>query len=849
PVAPSSPDYVPRPEHPSSLDYVPGPEHPPSPIEIPYVSEPEYPEYLEEDPEEDPEDDQADYPADGGDGDDEPSDDDDDDDTDDEDPKEGPFEEDDEEEEEHPAPADSFAVPIVDLTRLRRARKTIRPVPPMSASMEACIARHAALPSPPLLAPCLPLPLPSPLTTSPTDTGAPLGYRAAGIRMRVLLASTSCRTDIHEADMPPRKKACLTTLAPRFEIGESSTAGAARQPGPTNSDLRRCRVEQAGYGITDTDRPDHHRTAMFMNREAIYSREAWAFSIDRTSAIAAHVRTLETQSMSFQGTEGVVGLTQWIEKMESVLQINNYTIACQVKFTSRTLQRSTFTWWNSHMRAVGHDVAYAIPWVALKRMITSLDLLNYNHRFQELALMYKRMFSEEVEKKLDDTSRNNQHQQQPFKRNNVARAYTDGPRDKKPYEGIKPLCPNRPATNNNNNNHQRAQRANARGITCFECGVQGHYKSECPKLKNGNQWNRAGNGNAVAKACAVGTAGTNPNSNVVTGTFLLNNRYALVLFDTSADRSFVSTAFSSLIDIIPTTLDHGYDVELADGTKDETSFIIKSFITEIENLVDKKVKIIRCNNGKEFKNRVMSEFYEKKGIKKEFSIARTPHQNGVAERRNMTLIEAARTMVLVVKPHNKISYELFKGRTPALSFMRPYGCHVTILNTLEHLGKYDGKYDDGFFVGYSLNSKAFRVYNIRTRKVKENLHIRFLENKPIIAGDGPKWLYDIDTLTKLINYVPVVAGKNFNDFNANNDEPQPSSDAGKKNDDGVTIESGINNQKRPENSTQDVNTTGPSINTVSTNVNTGSLNINIVSPSVTNAPLEATHADLFSDET
>ncbi|GJU96430.1 putative reverse transcriptase domain-containing protein [Tanacetum coccineum] len=112
---------------------------------------------------------------------------------------------------------------------------------------------------------------------------------------------------------------------------------------------------------------------------------------------------------------------------------------------------------------------------------------------------------------------------------------------------------------------KRTQGTNPRVITCFECGVQGHYKSDCPKLKNGNQGNRAGNGNAVARAYVVGSAGTNPNSNVVTGTFLLNNRYASILFDTGADRSFISTAFSSLIDIIPTTLDHGYDVELADG--------------------------------------------------------------------------------------------------------------------------------------------------------------------------------------------------------------------------------------------------------------------------------------------
>ncbi|GJW69263.1 putative reverse transcriptase domain-containing protein [Tanacetum coccineum] len=130
-------------------------------------------------------------------------------------------------------------------------------------------------------------------------------------------------------------------------------------------------------------------------------------------------------------------------------------------------------------------------------------------------------------------------------------------------------CKGRPTANNNNNNNnnnnQRTQGTNPRGITCFECGVQGHFRSDCPKLKNGNQGNRAGNGNAVARAYVVGSAGTNPNSNVVTGTFLLNNRYASILFDTGADRSFISTAFSSLIDIIPTTLDHGYDVELADG--------------------------------------------------------------------------------------------------------------------------------------------------------------------------------------------------------------------------------------------------------------------------------------------
>ncbi|GJX21732.1 putative ribonuclease H-like domain-containing protein [Tanacetum coccineum] len=118
--------------------------------------------------------------------------------------------------------------------------------------------------------------------------------------------------------------------------------------------------------------------------------------------------------------------------------------------------------------------------------------------------------------------------------------------------------------------------------------------------------------------------------------------------------------------------------------------------------------------------------------------------------------------VLVIKPHNKTPYELFLGRKPALSFMRPFGCPVTILNTLDHLGKFDGKSDDGFFVGYSINSKAFRVFNTRTRFVEENLHINFLENKPNVAGTGPNWMFDIDTLTMSMNYQPVFAGNQTN---------------------------------------------------------------------------------------
>ncbi|GJU37404.1 putative ribonuclease H-like domain-containing protein [Tanacetum coccineum] len=177
----------------------------------------------------------------------------------------------------------------------------------------------------------------------------------------------------------------------------------------------------------------------------------------------------------------------------------------------------------------------------------------------------------------------------------------------------------------------------------------------------------------------------------------------------------------------------------------------------------------------------MNQFCEIKVILRQFSVARTPQQNGVAERRNRTLIEAAKTVlvdsklpttfwtevvntacyvqnrVLVVKHHNKTLYELFYGRTPTLSFMRPFGCLVTILNTIDHLGKFYGKADEGFFVGYSLNSKAFRVFNSRTRIVEENLHIRFSESTPNVVGSGLDWLFDIDALTRTMNYEPIVA--------------------------------------------------------------------------------------------
>nr|GEX83516.1 hypothetical protein [Tanacetum cinerariifolium] len=193
-------------------------------------------------------------------------------------------------------------------------------------------------------------------------------------------------------------------------------------------------------------------------------------------------------------------------------------------------------------------------------------------------------------------------------------------------------------------------------------------------------------------------------------------------------------------------------------TKDETSGILRNFTTETENLKELRVKIIRCDNEGEFRNKEMNDFCSRKGIKREFSNARTPQQNKVAERRNRTLIKAARTMladailpvtfwaeavntacyvlnmVLVNKSENKTPYELFNGRTPAIGFLKPFSYHVMILNTLDNLGKFDAKGDEGYFIGYSMSSKAFRVFNKRTKRVKVNLHVDLLENKAIEKG-------------------------------------------------------------------------------------------------------------------
>nr|GFB06100.1 hypothetical protein [Tanacetum cinerariifolium] len=182
------------------------------------------------------------------------------------------------------------------------------------------------------------------------------------------------------------------------------------------------------------------------------------------------------------------------------------------------------------------------------------------------------------------------------------------------------------------------------------------------------------------------------------------------------------------------------------ASKDETPSILKTFIIGLENLFSIKVKIIRCDNRTELKNSDLNQFCEIHFSLFLFGLRQLTLQN----------------RVLVTKPHNKTPYELLHGRLPSIGFIRPFGCPVTILNTLDPLGKFQRKVDEGFLVGYSVCSKEFRVFNSRTHIVQDTLHVNFMENKPTVAGSGPAWLFDIDSLSQTMNYHPVITENQSN---------------------------------------------------------------------------------------
>ncbi|GJX38118.1 reverse transcriptase domain-containing protein [Tanacetum coccineum] len=310
---------------------------------------------------------------------------------------------------------------------------------------------------------------------------------------------------------------------------------------------------------------------------------------------------MKCQPLNFKGTKGVVGLIRWFEKMETVFHISNCPEKYQVKELMKLMaevycprneiQKMESELWNL--------------------TIKNNDLAAYTQRFQELTMMCTKIVLEEedrVEKFIGgllDNIQGNVIAAEPTKLQdaNLARAYTAGNNEIKPYNGPLPLC-NKcklhhegPCTvrcgkcnkvghltrdckvTNSTTSTQRGQVVNQRVVTCFKCGRQGHFRSDCPQLKDQNRGNKVGNKNGVGeargKAYVLGGGDANPDSNVVKGTFLLNNHYASVLFDSGAIESFVLTTFSTLLDKTPDTLDVSYAVELPDGRISETDTILR----------------------------------------------------------------------------------------------------------------------------------------------------------------------------------------------------------------------------------------------------------------------------------
>nr|GEU30026.1 putative reverse transcriptase domain-containing protein [Tanacetum cinerariifolium] len=531
--APPSPDYVPGPEHPPSLDYVPGPEHPPL---LDYVPGPEYPEYLVPSDDEDP----AEYPANGGD--------------------------DDEEEEEHLAPADSTTLPVVDHVpsaketrafetnesiptppipspRLCKARISVRPQTSMIAATEALIA---AIPSPPL-----PLPL-LPTHTSLTYAKAPLGYRAAMIWS--------------SAASPLPLPAPLSPLPLSVTDRESSTPAAARQPRldvthatdysfvdtvdvtpgcPLSREDDRA-LQRARVNMFFRDRRYHLHTAMVLESEARHAQHAWSQVMDCNRAVHAELLAYRAEKMPPKRTttpmsdaaikalvaRSVADALAEHEANRSRNRDDNHDSRTDSRRIERAARECTYSdflkcqpfnfrgtegVWNSHIKTVGHDVAYRIPWKTLKKIMTDKMFLEESDEVEKYVGGLPDMIQGSVTSSKPTTIQD-------------AIKFTTELMDQKIYS----MLPSAPT---------------ARGLAIWPETVEVQLLLPTTKETPWKWWSN--NKGLCSTKCR--------------------------------EKPRYQCRYSSLIDIIPTALDHDYDVELADKKIIRVNTIIRGCTLNVLN--------------------------------------------------------------------------------------------------------------------------------------------------------------------------------------------------------------------------------------------------------------------------
>nr|GEU29835.1 putative reverse transcriptase domain-containing protein [Tanacetum cinerariifolium] len=620
--APPSPDYVPDLEHPPTSKFVLEPVYlkfmPPEDDVLPAEEQPlpaavspttDSPGYiLESDPkedDEDPKEDLADYPTD--------RDDDDDEDEEDEsfrdDADDEEEDKDEDEEEEHPALDDSFPPPL--------HRVTAR-IPTYPLGYRAAMIRLRAE------APSTSHPLP--LSTPPSGTPPLLPIPLSTSSPPLLLPSTSLRVDVPEVTLPPQKRLCIALddeirQDPEREVGygimdtwDEMVEDMLETPAATDvAGLSQRMTDFVTTVRQDTDKiygrlDDAHDDRLLMSGQINMMR------IDRR----AHAYTTRLMDMLAQQSE-ITGL-QATDHTRQTQLVEALTLLRILQTQMAALQRQRGP-------ARGHKMApkrttRLTPTTTTTTTTTPVTNAQLKALIDQGVADALAACDAGISRNSEDShdSRTGVRRQAPpaceftyqdflkckplyFKESDKIERYIGGLPDmihgsvmaSKPrtMQDCAPKCHKcnrvghlardcRSAANANTANNQRGTRVGQKP-TCFECGAQGHFKRECSKLKNKNHGNQGGNGNAPAKVYAVGHVGTNLDSNVFTGTFLQKNCYASILFDTGADRSFVSTAFSSQIDITPTTLDHYYDVELADGRIIGLNTIIQGFTLNFLN--------------------------------------------------------------------------------------------------------------------------------------------------------------------------------------------------------------------------------------------------------------------------